>query len=121
MAGCSAIKANGERCKGTARGPRGYCWAHDPANADARKRAASSGGRGRSGKGDIKDVKGWLLKLAQDVEEGKLEAKDGTAVSQILNIYLRGVETERKLKEQEELAERLEALESVLKDRRKAG
>jgi hypothetical protein len=28
---------------------------------------------------------------------------------------------ERKLKEQEELAERLEALESVLRDRKKAG
>lgn len=102
----------------------GYCYAHHPDLEDRRaaasRRGGKTGGRGR-GKGDLKEIKAWLLSLASDVESGKLEAKDGTAVSQILNIWLRGVETERKLKEQEELAERLEALESVLKDRRKAG
>jgi hypothetical protein len=60
------------------------------------------------------------LKLASDVEEGRLQAKDGSVVSQILNVFLRGVEVERRIKESEELEERLEALESVLKSR-KAG
>jgi hypothetical protein len=118
MAQCSAIKGNGERCRGTASGQHGYCWAHDPANAEARKRVASKGGRTKPKADGIKDVKGWLLKLASDVENGKLEAKDGSVVSQILNVYLRGVETERKIKEQEELEERLQALESVLKGRK---
>jgi hypothetical protein len=106
---------------------QGYCYAHHP-DLEERRTAASrrggrTGGRGRakSGKGDIKEVKEWLLSLAASVQEGRLEAKDGTAVSQILNIWLRGTETERKIREQEELAERLEALESVLRDRKKAG
>jgi hypothetical protein len=30
---CNFIKANGERCRGTATGKHGLCWAHDPANA----------------------------------------------------------------------------------------
>src|SRR5918998_3078646 len=44
---CSFIKANGERCRGTARGLHGLCWAHAPENAAARRRAASRGGRGK--------------------------------------------------------------------------
>ncbi len=124
MARCSTIKANGERCKGVAIRSSEWCAAHHPDHASRRQRGASkggqTGGRGR-GKGDIKEVKAWLLKLASDVEEGRIEAKDGTAVSQILNIWLRGTETERKIKEQEELEERLESLERVLRERSKAG
>jgi hypothetical protein len=116
---------DGERCKGVAIDSSGLCYAHSPSTEEKRRRAASKGGkrggRGR-GNGDLRDVKAWLLRLASDVEGGKLEAKDGTAVSQILNIWLRGLETERKIKESEELEERLEALEGVLKGRdRKAG
>jgi hypothetical protein len=60
------------------------------------------------------------LKLASDVEEGRLEAKDGSVVSQILNVFLRSVEVERRIRESEQLEERLEAVERVLKGR-KAG
>lgn len=123
MTRCSRIKTDGERCKGTAIDSSGLCYAHSPNRAEERRRAASKGGkrggRGR-GNGDIKDVKAWLLKLASDVEEGRLEAKDGSVVSQILNVFLRGVEVERRIKESEELEERLEAVERVLKGR-KAG
>jgi hypothetical protein len=47
MAVCSGIKRDGGRCTATVEPPQGYCWWHDPANADKRKRAASRGGRGR--------------------------------------------------------------------------
>lgn len=124
MSVCGYIKESGERCKAQPMRGEGYCYAHHP-DLEERRTAASrrggrTGGRGRAkpGKGDIKEVKAWLLELAHRVEAGELEAKDGTAVSQILNIWLRGIETERKLKEQEELAERLEG---VLRDRKKAG
>jgi hypothetical protein len=42
---------------------------------------------------------------------------DAIAVNQILNTRARLIELERKIREQEELTERLEALESVLKVR----
>lgn len=123
MAVCGYIKPDGTRCKALPMKGEGYCYAHHPDLEDKRRAASSKGGkrggRGR-GNGDIKDVKAWLLKLASDVEGGRLEAKDGAVVSQILNVFLRGVEVERKLKEAEELEERLEALEDVLKGR-KAG
>lgn len=127
MAACGYIKADGTRCKAQPMRGEGYCYAHHPDLEEKRtaasRRGGKTGGRGRAkhGAGDIKDVKGWLLDLAHRVEAGELEAKDGTAVSQILNIWLRGIETERKLKEQEELEERLESLEHVLKERSRAG
>jgi hypothetical protein len=91
-----------------------YCYVHHP-NTRERRQAASrrggrTGGRGR-GKGDVKDVKAWLLKLAADVQDEKLEAKSGAVIAQILNVFLRGVELERKIKETDELEARLEALE----------
>jgi hypothetical protein len=96
LAQCNRIKADGTRCKAVAMDSSGLCYSHSPTTADKRQRNASkggrTGGRGRAkpGKGDIKEVKGWLLSLAADVKEGRLEARDGTAVSQILNIWLRG-------------------------------
>ncbi len=99
-----------------------WCYNHDPTLSDKRRQSASKGGK-RGGRGrnkDLKDVKAWLLRLASDVEEGRLQSKDGAVVSQILNVFFRGVEVERRIKESEELEERLEALEGVLKGR-KAG
>ena len=123
MAKCAGITRAGTACKGIPIDGSQWCYAHHPDRTDERQRHGSKGGkrggRGR-GNGDIKDVKAWLLKLASDVEEGRLEAKDGSVVSQILNVFLRGVEVERRIKESEKLEGRLEALESVLKGR-KAG
>src|SRR5215217_7441401 len=48
MRGCSAIKANGERCRGIAATGSDYCPAHDPARADARIKAASKAAKSRS-------------------------------------------------------------------------
>ena len=120
MAQCNRIKANGERCRARAMPASEWCYNHDPAHSEKRKQSASKGGK-RGGRGrnkDLKDVKAWLLRLASDVEEGKLEAKNGAVVSQILNVFFRGVEVERRIKEAEELEERLEALEGVLKGRK---
>ena len=45
---CTATKRDGSRCTLPATGPHGLCWAHDPANADARRRGASRGGKGKA-------------------------------------------------------------------------
>ncbi|BBL78759.1 hypothetical protein RxyAA322_06130 [Rubrobacter xylanophilus] len=82
----------------------------------AASKAGRRGGRGRTNK-EIQDVKAHLLRLAKDVEEGRLDPKVGSIVSQILNVYLRGVETERKIKETEELEHRIEELEELLGSR----
>ena len=113
---CRAAKRNGEPCTVPATGSNGYCWAHDPANAEKRRRMASRAGS-RKGGGEIADLKKQLKELAADVLSGDVGRSEAAVVNQILNTRARLIELERKIREQEELEERLEALESVLKAR----
>ena len=116
MAQCRATKRDGSRCTQSVTAANGYCWAHDPANADKRRRMASRAGSSRGG-GEIADLKAQLKKLAADALSGDVERGVAAVVNQILNSRIRLVELERKIKETEELEGRLEALESVLKAR----
>ena len=94
--------------------------AEPAASAEAeRKRNAARGGRIK-GSGEITDLKEQLRTLVADVLDGKVATGVGAVVNQILNTRLRAIEQERKLRELEELAGRLEALEEVLRAR-KAG
>ena len=47
-----------------------------------------------------------------------METGKAAVANQIYNTLIRAIEQERKIRETEELAERLEALEEVLKGRR---
>lgn len=113
---CRATKRNGESCRAPATGSSGYCWAHDPANAEKRRRMAARAGSSKGG-GEITELKTQLKELAAAVLSGEVGRSEAAVVNQILNTRARLIELERKIREQEELAERLEALESVLKVR----
>ena len=114
---CRANKRDGSPCTAPATGANGYCWAHDPANAEQRRRIASRGGRGR-GNGEIANLKAQLADLAKGVLDGGITTPVGAVVNQILNTRARLLEVERRIKETEELEERLQALENVMKVRR---
>jgi hypothetical protein len=113
VAQCTASKRNGERCTLPARGQHGLCWAHDPNNAEQRRRTASRGGRSKASR-EIRDLKKQLEDLAKNVLEGGVERADAVVVNQILNTRARLIELERRIREQEELEGRLEELESVM-------
>ena len=70
MVRCRAAKANGEACKGVATGPHGYCWAHDPENADQRRRQASKAARSKPNR-ELAEIKARLRELAEDVMAGR--------------------------------------------------
>jgi len=63
-------------------------------------------------------IKQRLSDLADDVLEGRQEKGVAAVVSQVLNVYLRAISVETKLKEQFELVERLESLEEGLEQSR---
>lgn len=117
MAQCAGIKRDGGRCTVVVGPGQSHCYQHDPDRSEERKRNASRGGRSR-GNGEIADLKGQLKKLATDVLDGKVERGDAVVVNQILNTRVRLLEQERRIRETEELATRLEALEEVLKGRK---
>ncbi len=114
---CRANKRDGSPCTAPATGVNGFCWAHDPANAARRSRIASKGGRGKGG-GELPDLKKQLKDLAAGVLDGSIDRSRAAVANQILNTLIRAIEQERKVRETEELAQRLEALEDVLKTRR---
>ena|SRR5687768_3047544 len=120
MAVCRATKANGEPCTLAANGPQGLCWAHDPANREKRSRMASKAARSKPSRELIR-LKAQLVDLTKDVLAGEIETGRAAVANQLINTLIRAIEQERKMRELGELAERLEALEEVLRGRRKAG
>jgi hypothetical protein len=114
---CTGTKRDGSPCTLPSRESSGLCWAHDPANAERRRRGQSRGGRNKPSR-ELVDIKRRLTELANDVLEGRVERGDGAVVSQILNVYLRAISVELRVTEQRELIERLEALELIAEDRK---
>ena len=116
---CRATKASGDPCKAPARGPHGYCWAHDPANAEQGSRMASKAAKSKPSRELIR-LKAQLVELTKDVLAGEIETGRAAVANQLINTRLRAIEVERKIREAEELEERLEVLERVLKGRPRA-
>ena len=110
MAVCSGIKRDGSRCTATVEPPQQLCWWHDPANADKRRRAASKGGKG-GGSREIRDLKRRISEVIDAVLEGTQDRGRAAVAIQGFNALRSMLELERKIREQEEVLERLEALE----------
>lgn len=110
---CSATKRDGSPCTLPPNGPSGLCWAHDPKNAERRRRGQSRGGRSKPSR-ELASVKQRLSDLADDVLEGRQDKGVAAVASQILNVYLRAVSVELQVREQMELAERVAELERRL-------
>jgi hypothetical protein len=114
---------HGGRCKAEAMPEAEWCWNH-PDYEQARRRRASKGGK-RGGRGrpqaELSDIKRRLSDLADDVLEGRQDKAVAAVASQVLNVLLRAISVETKLKEQFELVERLESLEEGLEQNRGRG
>ena len=128
MRQCGASKRDGSPCSLPAQGADGLCWAHNPANADARRKGASRGGKSKPGS-ELALLKQKLIKLGDDLVAGKAHrgnasvavAAYGTAVKVIeAETKLRElqesrlVETQLRVQEQTEIISRMEQLEERL-------
>jgi hypothetical protein len=114
---CAATKRDGAPCTATVEPPQEYCWWHNPANADKRRRAASKAGKARPSR-ELASIKTRLSDLADDVLADKVDKGVAAVASQVLNVYLRAVSVELKAREQLGLIERLESLEEALEQRK---
>ncbi|MDP9438411.1 MAG: hypothetical protein M3P49_06675 [Actinomycetota bacterium] len=121
MARCAGFKGDGTPCQSIVGASQTYCYAHDPARAQERKRNASKAGRGR-GASELAGIKALLSELTDRVlgEQGTEPLANGNAAvaNQLLNSRLRAVEITRKVKETDELEARIEALEEASQRRR---
>jgi len=110
MPRCAGIKRDGGRCTAIVGPPQTHCYQHDPARAEERKRNASRAGRSAGGR-EIKDLKGRISDVVDAVLDGSQDRGRAAVAVQGLSA-LRGVlELERRVRELDEIAERLEELE----------
>jgi|SRR5215213_493431 len=115
MSTCKATKRDGSPCTLPAQGQQGLCWAHDPKNAEKRRRGASRGGRAKANR-ELPQIKTLLEDLTEQVLAGELETSRAAVANQLINTRLRAIEVERKIREAEEIEERLAALEEIAKN-----
>jgi hypothetical protein len=120
MPRCSGVKRDGGRCTAIVSGSQTYCYQHDPARQAERKRNASKAARSKPSR-ELARIKQRLSDLADDVLEEPTDKGVGAVVSQVLNVYLRAVFVELKVKEVEDLEIRLEELERALEQRKGGG
>jgi hypothetical protein len=117
MALCSGIRADGGRCRAQAMRNSAYCIGHDPDQAEARRRRASKGGK-RGGRGrpiaELGTLRDENAAIRRRLLEGELAPNVAAMAVQSINTDIRAVGAALKVREQEELIERLEALEEVL-------
>src|SRR5829696_1449267 len=120
MTVCAGIKRDGGRCTALALPGESYCYGHHPTYAETRRRNAAKSHKGRASGGEIRDIKGRLSRLADDVLKGSVDRATAAVASQVLNVYLRAVSVELKVREQEQILERVEELEAMLTQRKGA-
>jgi hypothetical protein len=119
MPQCSGIKRDSGRCTVIVNSSLEYCYQHDPARAEDRRRAASKAGKSKPSR-ELVDIKQRLSSLAHNVLTGDVDKGTGAVVSQILNVYIRAIAVELKAVEQLQLIERLEVLEQQIENNRRA-
>ncbi len=113
MAQCMGTTRDNLQCTTIVPPEQDYCYWHDPARAGERRRNASKGGKSKPNR-ELQDIKARLRELAEDVLAGSVDRSDAAVVGQLLNTMIRAVGVELKVREQLDVLERIEELETLL-------
>ena len=121
MIKCSGITQAGTACRGIPIGGSQWCHAHHPDRTDERRRYGSKGGK-RGGRGrpiaELASLRDENAEIRRRLLEGELLPNVAAVAVQSLNTDIRAVGATLKAREQEELTERLQALEEALEQRK---
>jgi len=115
---CSALKADGSRCKGIPQRGSEWCFAHHPDNrqkhsANGRLGGRLAGrGRSRSTARELSETRRELKEIIGLVRDGKLARDVSTALFQGYSVLLKAVEVERKVEEVAELRREVEEIKA---------
>ena len=110
---CVETTRYGRPCPNPAQPGKGVCWHHDPENAARRARNARAGGRAAHSptSRELAELKDELKELIREVKEGKVAPGVAAVITQLSNTIIRAIEQDRKVRELDEIEERLAALE----------
>ena len=110
---CAGIKRDGGRCTTVVTGDDDYCYQHDPARADERRRGASRAGRSRPAR-ELAQIKRQLSDVIEAVRNKELDKGIGAVVFQGFNTLLKAIEVERKENRLEQIERDIADLERRL-------
>ena len=114
MSICSGIRADGGRWKAQAMRNSQWCINHHPDYEQERRRRASKGGK-RGGRGrpsvELASLREENADIRRRLLDGELLPNVAAVAVQSINTDIRALGAALKAREQEELLERLEALE----------
>ena len=113
MAQCRGYKRDGTPCTVGVSPGVDYCYNHDPARADERRRNASRAGQSR-GSAELRTIKGDLRTLIKRVLDGEVGTGRAAVALQGYNALLRAAEQERRWLETESLEAEIERLKDAL-------
>ena len=124
MGKCSGITQAGTACKGIPIDDSEYCYAHHPDRVSERQRHGSKGGK-RGGRGrpiaELASLRDENADIRRRLLEEELLPNVAAVAVQSINTDIRAVGAILKAREQEELRERLEALEEALGRKNEGG
>ena len=89
---CAGITRSGEQCKGIVQQGSDWCPAHNPARAEARRRAASKAGSARSDS-EAAELKQKLATLYEDVRSGRCKTSIGQTCATVAGVQLKALDT----------------------------
>lgn len=95
---CPGITAKGTASKGVVPVGASYCAAHDPEQAERRRRDNARAGRhnAKHGLAEIRMVKERLWKMHEDVVAGRLHTGKAHCANQLLGNYIKACDAETK-------------------------
>jgi hypothetical protein len=116
---CNATKPDGSNCQAASLSDSGFCYFHDPAQAQKRKAAQAEGGRQQRMKTldvtepdvnveDCGDAIALISETINQVRKGKIDPRVANSVGFLANILIKAVERNK-------LEARIEHLESLVK------
>jgi hypothetical protein len=114
MRTCSGIRVDGGRCQAQAMRNSEWCLNHDPNRVEENRRRSSKGGR-RGGRGrpiaELSSLRDENAQIRRRLLDGELLPNVAAVAVQSINTDIRAVGVALKAREQEEILERIEALE----------
>jgi hypothetical protein len=121
LAKCSGITQAGTSCKGIPIDDSPWCYAHHPDRTNERRRHGSKGGK-RGGRGrpiaELASLRDENADIRRRLLEGGLLPNVAAVAVQSINTDIRAVGAAMKAREQEEITERLEELETLMEHRK---
>src|SRR5215217_4236844 len=121
MAKCAGITRTGATCKGIPIDGSQWCYVHHPDHVDERRRHGARGGK-RGGRGrpvaELASLRDENADIRRRLLEGELLPNVAAVAVQSINTDIRAVGATLKAREEQELTERLEALEEALEQRK---